>query len=113
MKKELIWKVFIYDFNSRNIKTYNVFDNLRFLDGLKSIKKQMKKEKIQDKTWFADEIVKKAMNAFWSKSEYEIIMTNVYEKANDCKVDIFTQLSINLNHFVDYIWNNLKLIKVR
>lgn len=113
MEKELVWKVFICDFNSRNIKTYNVFDNSRFLDGLKSIKKQMKKEKIQNKTWFADEIVKKAMNAFWSKSEYEIIMTSVYENANDCKVDIFTQLSINLTQFVDYIWENLKLIKVR
>ena len=26
MKNGLVWKVFIYDFSSRNIKTYNVFD---------------------------------------------------------------------------------------
>ena len=113
MKKELVWKVFIYDFSSRNIKTYNVFENSRFVDGLKSIKKQMKKEKIEDKLWFGDEITKKAMNAFWGKSEYEVVMDSIFERPCETKVDVFCQLSLNWNQFIDYIWENLKLIKVR
>lgn len=113
MEKELIWQVFIHDFNENRIKSYNVFDNGRFLDGLKTIKKEMKKLKIEDKDWFCDKVCGKAMNAFWCKSEYEIVMDSIFERSCETKVDVFCQLSLNWNQFIDYIWENLKLIKVR
>ena len=73
------------------------------------------------------------MYYFWSKSEYEIVITSfppyidkkeiekltktnkkIREAVNldtGKKIDIFDQIMINQDKFIDYLWNNKKLLK--
>ena len=138
--KQLEWNVFIRDFNSRTIQKYNVFNNSNFYEGLKKIKKEISKYykayPIQSKNLFIDKLDNACQYCFWSKCEYEIVLTDVFcgidkqmidkikslptdrlwtatELAIHKKIDIYDQLKLNWSVFVDYIWNNLKLIKMR
>ena len=42
---------------------------------------------------------------FWAKSEYEILISPRIGDAKDIKVDIFDQVMINFERFVDYVWH--------
>ena len=46
----------------------------------------------------------------WSKCEYEIILSPWTGRADDIKIDIYDQIMMNWNSFVDYVWS-LKEIK--
>ena len=89
---------------------------------------------------FAEEVRKSLQYCYWSKSEYETIITswppyiendeldrlnkekeahlekygNFYREAVELnvsyKIDIYTQIMMNWNRFIDYIWNNKHLI---
>ena len=73
-KKDLIYNVWIEDINSKKIEIYNVFRNSRFYNGLITAKKHFKKT--NDIETFKESIKKELMYAYWSKSEYEIILTS-------------------------------------
>ena len=48
------------------------------------------------------------MYYFWSKCEYEIIVTcnPEWDRFKKEKIDVYDQLQLNWNKFVDYIWEN-------
>lgn len=66
----LCWNVYIGDFNSGEIKEWNVFNHWAFYDDCVKAKKKFKK----DKEAFAKEIRSSLMYYFWSKCEWEIIL---------------------------------------
>ena len=128
--KNLMWNVFVED--NRKIKVYNVLS--------KSIIEKIKKakKKFPNKKDFSEEVRHIMMYHFWSKCEWEIILTSwptsisVEElnrlredlkehvkkyKSVPCrlcprldvgeKIDVFKQIEINWDVFIDYLWNNL------
>lgn len=143
MKKQLEWNVIIREFNSRTIEKYNVFNSLNFYEGLKRIKKEISKKKIdkinptkEDLEWFNEKVRRCAQYSFWSKVEYEIFVSEPFPCINNkeltrlkelesqkyCanvnltvgkKINVYDQLELNWDKFVEYIWVNLKLIKMR
>ena len=54
------------------------------------------------------------MYYFWSKCEYEILITTWFERKDfkDEKIDVYDQLQLNWNAFIDYIWKNKKYIEI-
>lgn len=52
-------------------------------------------------------------NLYWSKCEWEIILSPwpPRDGEQDIKVDVYDQIKINWDHFVDYVWNERKNIK--
>ena len=44
------------------------------------------------------------MYYMWSKSEYELILHPWSGDANDVKIDIYDQVTMNWGSFVDYVW---------
>ena len=74
MIKELRYNVWYENFNSKEIVPYNVFRNSRFYDGLVKATKIYKKT--QDRETYREDIRKELMYAYWSKSEYEIVITS-------------------------------------
>lgn len=50
------------------------------------------------------------MYYMWSKCEYEIILSPWTGRADDIKIDVYDQIMMNWNSFVDYVWS-LKEIK--
>lgn len=135
-KSKLVWNVF----NEENgeIVPINIFEyNWVFLkDGLLEAKKKYK----NNFEAFADHIRRWLSHEYWSRSEYETIITswppyiesdeldrlnkekeirlekygNFYREAVvlnvSHKIDIYTQIMMNWDRFIDYIWNNKHLI---
>lgn len=44
---------------------------------------------------------------FWSKCEWEIIICPWVGKADDIKIDVYDQLMLNWDKFVDYVWSEV------
>lgn len=68
----LCWNVYYGDFNSREIKVYNIFEHFSFYKDCVKAKKKFK----EDKDGFAEEVRSSLMYYFWSKCEWEIILSN-------------------------------------
>ena len=131
--KELVWNVLKEDINSCKIYAFNVFDNSYIRERLYEVYKENRfsfkhfKEKAR--------IV--LMSEFWARSQHEVIITSwppYIEKSELIKlnkeleqhpdqyrfsvnlsvaekVDVFSQLAINWELFMKYVWKNKKLLK--
>lgn len=96
------WNVFYHSINSQKIVTFNVFDHISFSEDVdKLLTKRCDKEN------FDKELRRVVMYYFWSRSEYELIIAPWCggKQESEIKVDIFTQLSLNWDRFVDYVWS--------
>ena len=127
MKME--WNVYYVNMNTEKIEALNVFDHCGFRKKKKKICR-----KFNDKIMFAEEVKESAMYFFWCRSEYEIVITTfppqitpeefdrlsaIDNKSRHTygvnlkratKIDIYCQLNLNWEHFIDYIWNNKEKI---
>ena len=97
--KKLVWNVYYCDMISRKINVFNVFDHYGFTT---AAKKHLKKCKTRDE--FAEELRHEAVYYFWSKSEWELILSPWVSSGESVKIDVYDQLRINWDHFVDYVW---------
>jgi hypothetical protein len=134
-KSRLKWNVF--NESDGHIKVINLFDyNYTFLTGLLEAKRKYK----NDFSHFADKVRTSLQHCFWSKCEYETIITTwppyieseEIDRLNkekierlatgkpyyrdtvnlevEYKIDIYTQVMMNWDRFIDYIWTNKHLI---
>lgn len=96
------WYVFVSDFNAKRIKTFNVFHSHNFLIGCKE---SFRKYKLPEQYGELVESIKhNAIYSFWCKSEYEIIITELMDRSdfNEMKTDVYQQLMLNWESFVEY-----------
>ena len=129
---KLEWNVYTEDINSRKIKVFNIFDHGRFLE---DVKKALKK--FDNKEEFAEEVKKSLGYYYWSKCEWEVVITSwpphiamsELDRLNtECeehikkydrepyrlcynpdvgeKIDVYEQIQLNWNHFIDYVWSH-------
>jgi hypothetical protein len=134
-KSRLKWNVF--NESSGEIKVINIFEySYTFLKDLLEAKRKYKDNFEQ----FADKVRSSLQYCFWSKCEYETIITSwppyieseeldrinkekadMLAKGRACyreavnlnvayKIDVYTQVMMNWDRFIDYIWNNKHLI---
>ena len=76
------WNVYYYSINGDEIKCFNIFCHGRFLKGLvKNLKKRHKKEE------FKEELRRDIMYYFWSKSEWELLVSLKQENAQKDKLN--------------------------
>lgn len=134
-KTKLVWNVF----NECNgeICPLNIFEyNYKFLEDLLTAKRKYKNNFEE----FAEQVRKSLQYYYWSKSEYETVITTwppyieseelnrlnkekhereirnrpFYRDAVNLtiryKIDIYTQVMMNWDRFIDYIWNNKHLL---
>ena len=99
------WYVYCESFNNKTIEKYNVFQSYNFSEGCKKSFKQYSKDKDLEK--LKNEIESWARYSFWSKSEYEVIVTSWPPKPEnwnfkDIKIDIYDQLTLNWDSFLQY-----------
>lgn len=126
----MIWNVYMRDFNSQEIKTYNIFNHYSFRESVKKLKR-----KKLSKGEFAEQLKRELMYYFWSKYEYETVVTSFppyidkkeldrlnseYEEYNSkyghyplkmevcpefcIKIDIYEQVMLNWDVFAEYVW---------
>lgn len=131
MKKlNLVWNVYDYGHYDDVPKIFNVFKHSDFME---TVEKLLKMELTKEE--FAEQLRRKAMYYYWSKTEWECIITGNNPQISDkevsriiteCyieghkgknfhwssainlldseKIDVYDQLSLNWEHFVDYVW---------
>ncbi len=98
--KELSWYAYYHNINSNKIEPYNV------LAGMKDFLKKTKK-RFPEKRDFSAELNREMKYRFWSKCEWEIQLAPwPYHEEHDemVKIDVYEQLAINWEQFVDYCW---------
>ena len=140
--KELVWNVYIEDFNSRTIKTTNILaPTTRLYEDLYQLKKEyLKKDNFRFEE-FMEEVRHWLMYFYWSRSEYEVIITSLFPTVNseeldrlnreredrikkhgnfyresvnltcEKKIDIYEQVILNWEGFKTYLLHNYELIK--
>lgn len=102
---EPVWNVYIEDWNSKTINVFNVFKHWGFVEACK--KEYKKYRKPEQEKELEKEIKGWAMYCFWSKCEYEVIITGWPEPREDSgfkpiKIDIYDQLMLNWDSFFKY-----------
>ena len=97
----LEWKVYVSDFNEKEINEYNVFDHMRFYE---DCKKNARKN-IHNYDEFCRQLRIDLAYYYWSKCEWEIVITD-WPTSGECetKVDVFDQVMLNWQVFCDYTW---------
>ena len=103
----LKWYVYLEDVNKKKIIKYNVFNHYSFCEYLKNAV-----ENIKNKNEFSEKVKRLSMYYFWAKCEYEILITTWLERKDfkSEKIDVYDQLQLNWNVFINYIWENKKEI---
>ena len=99
----LEWNALIGDWNHKEIKTFNIFHHYGFLE---YCKKNAKKN-AKDYAKFCEQLYADLHYCFWSKSEYEVIVTD-WPTTGRCekKIDIYDQVALNWNVFCNYVWSH-------
>ena len=97
---KLEWNVYVNNFNSKRIETYNIFKHGGFLDDCKKAARKYSK----DEAAFLEEVRKYLMYNFWSKCEWEIVITDWPTSGKvEKKIDVFDQVMLNWPIFCAYI----------
>lgn len=94
------WYVYYHDSNAQKIIKWNVFNHGTFAE---KINKLLQENLSRDE--FADGLKKYLMYYMWSKCEYEIILSPWTGRADDIKIDVYDQIMMNFDRFVDYVWS--------
>jgi len=91
-----------WDFNQDKIEVYDVVP--MFIREIEAISKS-KRPKTKDEL---DEMLdQEAMYHFWSKCEYEILIRDWPSGKEEEKIDVYDQLKMNWNNFVDFFWEKV------
>ena len=97
------WYVYVEDYNAKTIKKFNVFHSVNFLKGCKETFKKFKDVELIEK-----EIKNWAKYSFWSKYEYEIVLSAFPYAVNfkNVKIDVYDQLEMNWDSFFRYVMDH-------
>ena len=104
---KLEWWVILPD--NKDTICFNIFDSAKFVGELMHFKHKLKK----DIGLSIEEGVRNALKyAFWCKAEYEIIAKG-FLKTSEHKIDVYTQMMMNFEHFFNYLTTNWSIIPAR
>ena len=95
----LVFNVIVYNFNTKKFEPYNIFTYLE-REFKKSSLKDMSKESLM--SWILD----KSRYMFWSRCEYEVILSPWPPNENvSRKIDVFEQIEMNIEVITDMFYN--------
>lgn len=100
-EKPLEWNVFYENVNESRIRTYNVLNGGFLTDCQKAAKKFY-----DDFEGFSEEIRRSLMYYYWCKCEWEVIIRPLFIRSEkeESKVDVYSQVMLNWDHFISYLW---------
>ena len=108
--KKLVWNVFREDFSSGDIIQWNIFRHGRFYEDLQKTFKRLRKEPEREEV--AEIVRRDLMYYFWSKCEYEIIISGFPgREGKEEKIDVYTQVMMNWDIFFQYLWENQIILR--
>lgn len=105
-KANLKWNVLRYDFNSKSIVNFNIF-NQEFIKELNTAVRLKEVINILELNEYID---KWARYNYWFRAEHEIYVSGIHEESAE-KIDVYRQINMNLDIITDYVNNKLKIFK--
>lgn len=94
------WKVWRENVNRKSIEEWDIFEHGGFYkDYLEALKLYPTSKEL-----FSKRMKQVAMYYFWSKCEHEVVITGWSNGKTNRKVDIYSQLLLNWDVFVDRIY---------
>lgn len=105
----LEWNVYVENWENGCIEIENIFDHGYFLADLKKDAKKLhvREDRPEEKEFFLDRLKRNLHYYFWSKCEWEIILTSWPPGKpgfHDEKVDVCEQVMNNWHVFSEYVW---------
>ena len=111
MDKRPYWGVFVYNFNNKQIVTFNVFDHYSFYRGCIKLAKDFS----GDYEDLAEKLKREIMYYFWAKCEWEVIVSGwppTKDRDEEIKVDVYDQIMMNWDKFFNYFVENIDWLKM-
>ena len=100
------WYVYEENFNKQRIEVVDLFDSHYMSKECPKILKKCG----EDKSAFASGLKEALMYQYWSRCEYEIVLTGWpppnKDSFKDMKISIYDQVTLNWDAFIDYVWAN-------
>lgn len=98
-EKKLKFYVLLFEPNRKEAEMYNIFDNLVVReDILEALKKKISKEDLRETLYRTCKYV------FWSRCEYEIVVTGFPIDTKSQKIDAWFQIEPNIDVITEYLW---------
>ena len=99
----LAWYVFYHDQNAGEIVSFNIFEHASFKKDIKSFL-----AKRLDRPTFERELLRSLKYFFWSKCEWEVLISPWCgtDKDKTVKVDVCWQVMLNWDKFAEYVWEH-------
>lgn len=94
------FNVLVYDFNSREFVSYNIMPYL-----INQYKETKKKPKTFEE--FKEFVDKKSLYQFWSRCQYEIILTDWPNQQDEKKIDVYQQIKMNIDIITTILMNSV------
>ena len=106
-KTGLKWFVFVEDINKKQIKVYNIFEHKDFMEDCDDAWKDYINDEHRDFSKFKKDIESNLMYYFWSKCEWEIVLSDFppSDSFQKKKIDVYQQVKINWDKFIDYLFS--------
>lgn len=98
----LEWNAYYYSHNKNEIVKFNIFDHWRFNA---DVARDLKYDTYRDE--FAKHLRSHLFYFYCSKCEYEVLISPWVGRKEECvvKVDVFDQVMMNFDVFVEYVWS--------
>ena len=106
----LWWKVYVYDINMRGIRQYNIFNHSGFCNSLYKEFASVTETDTLPSYEEVEKILEKELRYyFWGKCEWEVVISSFppSDKDKDLKVDVYSQVMLNFEKFVSYVYSCL------
>ena len=106
-KTGLKWFVFVEDINSKRINVYNIFEHKDFMEDCDDAWKDYINDEHRDFSKFKKDIESNLIYYFWSKCEWEIVLSDFppSDSFQKKKIDVYQQVKINWDIFIDYLFS--------
>ena len=102
----LTWRVF--KIINNQVVAYNIFENCDFNNEIVDLLTLVENKKI-DFPRFSSAIKNSLIYYFWSKYEHEVSISKPFKLMGSEKVDIYSQVMMNFDNFINYLWKEANL----
>lgn len=104
------WYAIIENVNAKRIEKYNIFNHAGFLNDCDKAWINHHKDSENGFSKFEKEVRSSLLYYFWSKCEWEILVYGFpyYENFKPEKIDVFDQVMMNWDRFINYLWRYYK-----
>lgn len=95
------WNVYLQSFNRNEITTFNIFDHHIYVKDMEEILNEA--ATIEE---FSDRMNTITFYYFGYKCEYELALKDWITEEISRKIDVYQQLRLNWDRYIQYIWDN-------